>query len=57
MVSFCSFSFSRGLVLGLALLLFYNDNRMGGCFVLYIIITIIITIYIMFFFMLFFFTS
>ena len=30
-VSFCSFSFSRGLVLGLALVLFYDDNRMGGC--------------------------
>ena len=51
MVSFCSFSSSRGLVLGLALVLFYDDNRMGG-FLVFFIITI--TIYMMLFFMVYF---
>ena len=50
-VSFCSFSSSRGLVLGLALVLFYDDNRMGG-FLVFFIITI--TIYMMLFFMVYF---
>ena len=29
-VSLCSFSFSLGLVLGIALVLIYDENRMGG---------------------------
>ena len=34
-VSLCSFSFSLGPVLGLALGLIYDDNRMGGVFLFF----------------------